>query len=279
MSRIARLVVFVLVLFWPLAAAAASAGSATGAPVSDQDLLRQATDSYRQALKTKDREQARVLYRNALVRYRELVRRGAANGPLYANIGAAWLGLGEPGHALVNLRRAQGYLPENDAVRAAIAAIRAAQGDRFPAPADEDIVKTLFFWHYDMTLRARLLWLAAANAVFWGLLAMRLVRPWPTVPVLALAAILALAPAVSVAVELASGRQPGVIVAQEVTARRGADTAYGPSFDQPLHAGLEFTLIEERDGWYHIALADGHRCWVPAAAAELVWQKMNQRRP
>ena len=61
----------------------------------------------------------------------------------------------------------------------------------------------------------------------------------------------------------------GVILAEEMIARKGDSATYQPSFKDPLHAGTEFTLVEERKGWYHIELADGRRCWIPDSAAEL----------
>lgn len=62
----------------------------------------------------------------------------------------------------------------------------------------------------------------------------------------------------------------GVITSHEVVARRGDGTAYQPSFVDPLHQGTEFTLLEERAGWYYIRLTDGRTCWIPGRSGELV---------
>jgi hypothetical protein len=43
-----------------------------------------------------------------------------------------------------------------------------------------------------------------------------------------------------------------------------------PSFTEPLHAGTEFVMIEKREGWYHIRLADDRTCWVPEKSVGLV---------
>jgi SH3-like domain-containing protein len=63
---------------------------------------------------------------------------------------------------------------------------------------------------------------------------------------------------------------PGVIIDTVVTARKGNSEAYAQSFTEPLHAGTEFELIEKRDAWYYVRLADGRTCWIPAKSAELV---------
>jgi hypothetical protein len=65
-------------------------------------------------------------------------------------------------------------------------------------------------------------------------------------------------------------RRPGVIVAEEVVARKGDSETYEPSFQEPLHAGTEWTLVERRGDWFHVELPDSRRCWLPADSVELV---------
>ena len=67
-----------------------------------------------------------------------------------------------------------------------------------------------------------------------------------------------------------SSRTEGVITTNSVEARKGPAYAYAPAFDQALHDGLEFTLIDERDTWIQIELADGRRCWIPQSQASLI---------
>ena len=66
------------------------------------------------------------------------------------------------------------------------------------------------------------------------------------------------------------GLDAAVIVVPEITARRGDSDAYEPSFTTPLHAGTELLVIEERNDWFHVALADGRRTWLRARAAAVV---------
>ena len=76
----------------------------------------------------------------------------------------------------------------------------------------------------------------------------------------------------SLAVEaaVASRQEAGVVLSQQVVARKGDGASYEPSFEDPLHAGTEFLLIETRGDWRHIELPDGRRCWIPANSADLV---------
>jgi len=62
----------------------------------------------------------------------------------------------------------------------------------------------------------------------------------------------------------------GVITAGEVVARQGDGPNYPPSFKDPLHAGTEFQLVEQRPGWLHIVLSNGSEAWIPDDTAGLV---------
>ena len=67
-----------------------------------------------------------------------------------------------------------------------------------------------------------------------------------------------------------STNNPGVILSDEVIARKGDSEAYEKSFQKPLHTGTEFNLIDKRREWYHIELIDGTRCWIPEKDAGIV---------
>ncbi len=64
----------------------------------------------------------------------------------------------------------------------------------------------------------------------------------------------------------------GVVIAPEVTARKGDGETYQPSFTAPLYSGTEFDLLEQRPDWWYIELEDGARCWIPSWGGELVLQ-------
>ena len=62
----------------------------------------------------------------------------------------------------------------------------------------------------------------------------------------------------------------GVIVAESAQARQGDGAGYPVSFKEPLHAGTEFRVIEQRPGWWHIQLTNENDAWIPDVAAELI---------
>ena len=61
-----------------------------------------------------------------------------------------------------------------------------------------------------------------------------------------------------------------MVLAEEVIARKGDSDTYEASFQDPLHAGTEFVLVEERGHWIHVELPDGRRCWLPSRDVGLV---------
>lgn len=61
--------------------------------------------------------------------------------------------------------------------------------------------------------------------------------------------------------------EEGVVLAQEVVARKGYSEFYEPTFTAPLHAGAEFKIITEKKDWYEIELPNGTTCWIPTTSA------------
>jgi len=60
------------------------------------------------------------------------------------------------------------------------------------------------------------------------------------------------------------GSRAVVIVGKDVRARSGPDDQiYDPIFSEQLRAGVEGELLETRDGWNRIELANGSECWLP----------------
>jgi hypothetical protein len=128
------------------------------------------------------------------------------------------------------------------------------------------------FWHYWLPLRTRATVTMVGYGAFWLLLVAGQVWPrtrvrYPALACFALWVVLA----TSVALDLPSrrGLASGVLVANNVVVYKGNGEAYGPQFEQPLHEGVEFRVLEKRGGWIHIELADGSQGWVREQEAEL----------
>ncbi len=238
--------------------------------VSNQELLSQANDFFRQAGETADKKRAEELYRKALLRYESLSRE-IVNGKLYYNIANVYFRLNDPGRAIVNYRRAEQLIPDDPNLRQNLAAALDKRLDKIEPGQEDKLLHTIFFWHYDLSYQLRLWIFAVVYIIFWiiaWLYFSSILKTPRWLPVLFLLFSLSLGASLLLDRDQQAGR--GVIVSHEVIARKGDSRSYQPSFEEPLHAGTEFTVLDERASWLHIKLADGRRCWIPNNEAELI---------
>ena len=264
-----------LLVIWAFSlAATAGAGSLSASDI--HELFAQGKDAFRQAdeLVSTDPDQARALYRKAAMRFERIVKQGGIhNGKLYYNIGNAYFRMEDIGRAILNYRRAEQYTPNDVLLQENLKYARARRLDRIEEEQRTKVLKTVFFWHYDLSTRARAITFAVCFASVWILAAIRLlIARGPLVWALIISAILSLLLLGSLLTETVRLRtdKPGVIVGRQVVARKGDSDTYEKSFTEPLHAGTEFKLIESRGDWFQIQLCDRARCWVPAKDSELV---------
>lgn len=220
-------------------------------------------------------DRAADLYTRAILLYEKIIDQGNIhNAKLYYNLGNAYFLTDDIGRAILNYRRALQLDGSDVNVRNNLTFARSRRIDKVPARTQTRVLKTLFFWHYDVSLRMRLL---LGCLSFAGLCLGATAMVWrgrsPVAStVVVLSGLLCLCFVVSVAVETRerSTRLEGVITASQIVARQGDGPNYAPSFKDPLHAGTEFELLDRRPGWFHIELADGSRAWVPDTAAEII---------
>ncbi len=239
------------------------------------DLYSQAKSLFQQAndAAAQHPEQAKALYARSAMYFERLVSAGGIqNGKLYYDIGNAYFRMGDLGRAILNYRRAQTFIPNDPNLKQNLAYARSQRPDKIEETQKAQLFKTLLFWHYDLSARTRSLIFGVCYALFWaGALAGLFYRRVPKGISMAAAGVGLLFLGSLGAEYIQSVRhRPGVVLAQEVIARKGDGMAYQPSFKEPLHEGIEFTLMEDRGGWYRVRLSDGRDCWIRSSAAELI---------
>lgn len=263
-----------------LSAIVIAGGLALAAPAQDAasrvQVLAEANDLFHQANEraATDLDGAQALYTKAARRFERLVSDGGIeNGKLFYNLGNTYFRMGDIGRALLVYRRAEAYRPNDPNLHRNMQFARARRLDTFEEPQTTRVLKTLFFWHYDLSQRSRAVLFGAFFGAAWLLATVRILAPrgwlaW----LLAGAALLAALLLGSLAADVAHMRrvQPGVILAEEVVARKGDSRSYEPSFKEPLHAGTEFIRLESRGDWFRVALPDGSECWLPESAVGMV---------
>lgn len=260
-------------------AASVLLGATAGARALDDqqqvEILNQAVQLYDDAaqIAKKDPEHAERLYLESAEKFQSLVNAGIRNAKLYYNLGNVHLRLGNVGTAILNYRRAQQFDVSEPQLKNNLEFARSLCRTQIEQAGRSKLVQFAFFWHYNTNSRSRLLLLAAAYVGFWGLLTLAIAFPrphwyyvaWPC-------AILCGALLVSVSVD-AYGQKyiiEGVVVQDDVIVRKGNGEGFEPQFVEPLHQGVEFTLIETRGSWFHIRLPDGKQGWLPADAGALI---------
>ena len=242
-----------------------------------QELFVRAREFFRRGNEAavKDPEGATDLYRKAVMRFERIVREGGVqNGKLYYNIGNNYFRIGDLGLAILNYRRAQRYLSNDSNLLQNLEYTRSRRYDEIEEKQQTKILKTMLFWHYDLSPTARFVIFAVCFAAFWlgasiRLLSLRATPRWVLVCLGAVAVIFFTSLTLESIME--SRSRAGVILASEVIGRKGDGETYQPGFKEPLHSGTEFKLVEYRNGWYQIELSDGRRCWIPENTAGLVW--------
>lgn len=198
------------------------------------------------------------------------------NGELYYNLGNIYFRLGDLGRAVLNYRRAQQLTPNDVNLHRNLAFVKSRCRNQIAETEQTKVLKTIFFWHYDLPPAWRENIFFMAFACVWIFAGWKLWRPqtnWPK-----LATILAVAVTGAMITSLLSDewnrikKPAGVIISEQVTARKGDSESYEPSFTEPLHAGTEFVLKTKRPQWLEITLPDEQNCWIPAKDAEMVNQ-------
>jgi tetratricopeptide (TPR) repeat protein len=240
------------------------------------DLYSQAREFFRQAniKSAKSEDEAVSLYKKSAMRYERLIKEGGIqNGKIYYNLGNIYFKINDIGRAILNYRRAEQYIPNDSNLKQNLKYARGQRTDKIEEKQETKVLKTLFFWHYDLSVKTRIMLFTIFFAFVWISACLRIFFKksflfW----VITVCAIISIMLSGSLGAEeyFLKKTRPGVILSTETVARKGNSETYEPSFKEPLHAGTEFTLIENRGDWYQIELPDSRTCWVASDDVELV---------
>ncbi|MFH1077241.1 MAG: tetratricopeptide repeat protein [Pseudomonadota bacterium] len=252
---------------------------ATSSPITESevsDLYGKGSAYFREAndLVASKPGRAKELYGKAVLYFERIIREGGIeNGKLFYNIGNAYFRMGDLGRAILNYRKAERYIPNNINLVHNLNYAKNRRVDQVKDKIKTRVYKTIFFWHYDLSLKTRfMLFLFFFDLVWvWAITALFFKKAWIRYGII-ISALFVLLFAGSTGIEVLkeSRTHTGVILAKEVFARKGDSVTYEPSFTEPLHAGTDFKLVESRMAWLYIELTDGRQCWIPEMAAGLI---------
>lgn len=247
--------------------------SLASASESAAELYLRANDLFQRGANSSEPERSENIGQAAILYERILAEKGIRNGHLYYNLGNCHFHLGQLGQAILNYRRAEKLIPNDGDLKQNLQSARSRRTDAIQNSQVRSIYQTLFFWHYRLSLRTKLLLFSATFSLLWMVLLVKLFSPRVSLRwLLALSLLFAAVFGVSAAVEsfTAGSRQSGVILAERTVPRKGPGESYAESFKEPLHQGTEFRVRERQGGWLRVELDNGIVCWLRARDVGLV---------
>jgi hypothetical protein len=212
-------------------------------------------------------EESRELFTRAALKFQAAATAGEHAGVAWYNAGNAWFEAGATGRAIASFRQARLLRPFDPKVTANLAAARAMTADAVPTtrPWWEELPAT---W-----LRPALVIVGFA---LWGLLLATIRfrnRKWLAATVTA--AVACLAVAAPLIAKTCFHHPDGVVIVDAAIARKGPGFAYEAAFNEPVHNGLEVSLLEIRGKWTLVELSDQRQCWLPTAQLQWIVDGVN----
>ncbi len=231
------------------------------------DALADGRAAYQDALGKADASGKRAAFTRAAALLGDAARAEPDHPELLADWGNAALGAGDVATATLAYRRALALDGGNARARRNLAWLRSREPDTL-RPAGDTAANALFFFHQ---------WPRARRLVVGGVafaLAVLLVVPWSGRRRRGLVG-LALVPLAIWLAMLASlvleDRHGDDAVVMDGVVLRAADSAGAPAaMGEPLPRGAEVTVLERRDAWARIRIANGTAGWVQAGSIEPV---------
>jgi len=208
-----------------------------------------------------DSEMTESKFAAAALEFESCAANGIRAGLSWYNAGNAWFKAGEIGRAIANYRQAQTRTPFDERVAMSLEAARALRLDSFSN--DRGSIETPIRWQKAMF---SLLWLVSFGlALFWIRYRNRV---WLTVSGVLFGAVIM--QGLLLGWDFIAGPDEGVLIVDEVYGRKGPGYSYLSSYADPLHNGMELSLLEVRGEWLLASLEDGSDCWLPREAVQIL---------
>jgi tetratricopeptide (TPR) repeat protein len=243
------------------------APAAEAAPVDKA--IHDGRTAYQQAMTLTDASARKAAFARAAAALGEAARALPDRPELLADWGNAALGAGDVATATLAYRRALAIDGANPRARRNLDWLRAKQPDMMRPPADSATDALFFFHHWPRGRRMLVGALAFAIAVL-------VLVPWRGRRRRALAGLAVIPFAIWLAMTLSlllEDRRSHDAVVMDAVVMRAADSAGAPAaLTQPLPRGTEVRVVERRDSWTKIQLANGTAGWIPDGAVQRIMQ-------
>jgi len=197
---------------------------------------------------------ANSLYQQAALKFQAEATSGKHAGEAWVNAGNAWFKAGAIGRSIAAYRIALSYRPFDTQLADNLTAARAMTLN--------DIQQERKWWQKLPTSWIKVT-VVIVNSVFWiSLLLIVRYRDRPLMIASAISGVCLIFVSVFLLQHSLAKITVGVVVVDALNARKGPNETYAKAFNEPLHDGTEFSLIDKRGDWIFVELSDGRRCWL-----------------
>jgi tetratricopeptide (TPR) repeat protein len=207
-------------------------------------------------------------FRRAASLDEQILHEGVENGAVLYNLGNAYMQADERGRAIAAYRRAKRYLPRDPFLEANL---NYALGETAIHAERQSVIDHVLFWKdwFSYPEKYHLVTGAAGLCLLLALAALYSNKPraWKRILYATLVLTIFLGLAAGFDTYRFAFKKHGVVITDDVVARKGNSETYEPSFTDALMKGVEFEIIDERDGWYLMRLREGPEGWIPAQEA------------
>lgn len=239
---------------------------------ADLVTLQRGLAAYASGLDTSERATRLEAFRRAERQFARLLARGHRTADLHANLANAALQTDRLGTAVLHYRRALALAPNHSRSLQNLAHARTLLPEWVPRPRQGGILDSFFFWHRTLSRDVRGLAAACsfALAALGIALSLRLGSGAPRnlalLPLTVWVALLG-----SLALESAEGPALEAVISAEEVIARAADSKLAPRLlPGALPGGTEVRVVESRQAWLRVRLANGRDVWVPESSTTLI---------
>ena len=216
---------------------------------------------------------AKEAYLRAAELFTQVIRSGVKNSEIFYNLGNCYYQAGDFSMALLQYRRALVYDPADEKIHSNIASVHRILKTENPEERKSGFLDKLVSYNAKIPLLVKEYFNKISYVLFWGgLIGFLFLRKKIAKKKFLIIAIVWWLSLVAVAglSYLANTTADGVILKEDVVARKGDGDNYSEAFFKPLKAGTEFNFLEERGDWMKIELLTGNKCWIKVSDAGLV---------
>jgi hypothetical protein len=225
-------------------------------------LFLEAQDAFENAEKLPTENQPKEFSRVATM-FQKVIDQGICSGPIYYNLGNAWLRAEQPGRALAAYYLAQRYLPLDPYIASNK---QIALANNAPPEPTTSIIEYIFFWQNSVGYREKMLCsillavVTFISAVFYLFVRYRRLRH--LVMTLLVFTIIAVC---STCYDWYRFEwiQHAVVAVEKAEPRKGNSEQYEPLFTTPVPFGTTVVVLDERNDWTRLRFPSGQDGWLP----------------